>query len=188
MPDEMLDILDNNDNVTGQTMRSIVHARGLWHRGVHIFLFTGEGKLLIQMRSKERAQYPSVWDCSVSEHIKAGESYREAAVRGLKEELGMEGIGLQPLVRFRMNYGSNDNEISTLFKGLVDPAQVCFDSVEIERVEYLLLDEMAELIRREEAAFSYWLVQLVRWHTSGSSDMQVLQTYQTPLLPKKSSL
>jgi len=42
MPDEMFDIIDEEDNVIDQEMRSVVHKRGLWHRGVHVFLFTTE--------------------------------------------------------------------------------------------------------------------------------------------------
>jgi isopentenyldiphosphate isomerase len=174
--DELFDIVNENDVVTHQALRSVAHARGLWHRGVHIFLFTREGKMLIQLRSKERAQYPSEWDCSVSEHVKAGESYHEAARRGLKEELGMEGIRLQPLVRFRMNYGPNDNEISTLFKGLVDPAGVRFDPVEIERVDYYSLSELQVLMQAGKTPFSKWFVQLLDWLYGLPSEMKIIET------------
>ena len=63
--DELLDIVDDNDDVIGQELRSIIHQRGLQHRGVHVFLFTGDGKLLVQKRSKDRAASPSAWDCSI---------------------------------------------------------------------------------------------------------------------------
>ena len=176
MPDELLDIVTEEDIVTHRAMRSVAHAQGLWHRGVHVFLLTRDGELLIQLRSKVRAQYPSVWDGSVSEHVKAGESYREAARRGLLEELGVEGIDVQPLVKFRMNYGPNDNEISTLFKGAVDPDRVRFDPGEIAQVDYLSLDKLLELMRRGDVAFSYWFIQLLRWYTIGLSDMVILPT------------
>ena len=83
MPDEMLDIVDAKDKVIGAELRSLVHARGLWHRGVHVFLFDGRGRLLVQKRSANRRQYASLLDCSVSEHVKAGEDYPTAAARGL---------------------------------------------------------------------------------------------------------
>src|SRR3990172_2844418 len=129
MPDELFDIVDEQDKVIGQEMRSIVHQRGLWHRGVHVFLFTQDGKLLVQQRSKDRMHAPSALDCSVSEHLKAGEEYYSAALRGLQEELGVKGIEIQPLVKFKMNYGPNDNEISALYQGEVEPALVKFDPV-----------------------------------------------------------
>lgn len=89
MPDELFDVVDEQDHVIGQETRSLVHRRGLWHRGVHVFLFTRAHKLLVQQRSKDRLQAPLAWDCSVSEHVKAGEDYYSAAMRGLKEEMGV---------------------------------------------------------------------------------------------------
>ena len=144
--DELLDIVNDKDIVIGHEMRSITHQLGLQHRGVHVFLFAPDGKMLVQKRSMDRAQSPSMLDCSVSEHIKAGESYYDAAVRGMKEEMGLEEIEINPLVKFRMNYGINDNEISTLYKGVVDPNKVKFDPIEIEEVFPFSLDELIEMI------------------------------------------
>jgi isopentenyldiphosphate isomerase len=51
MADELLDIVNDNDIVTGHEMRSTVHQLGLQHRGAHVFLFTRDGKMLLQKRS-----------------------------------------------------------------------------------------------------------------------------------------
>src|SRR5689334_18473687 len=107
--DELLDIVNDEDIVIDQKMRSTVHELGLQHRGVHVLLFTRDGKLLVQKRSADRAACPSSLDCSVSEHVKAGESYVDAALRGMKEEMGLEEIDIHPLAKIKMNYGPNDN-------------------------------------------------------------------------------
>lgn len=163
MPDELFDLVDEQDRVTGQEARSVVHQRGLWHRGVHILLFTRDGKLLVQQRSRDRVHAPLALDCSVSEHVKAGEDYYDAALRGLREEMGVEGIELQTLLKFRMNYGPNDNEISTLYRGLVDPAIVRLDPVEVERVGYYSLPELEQLLKNKGLVFSYWFEQILFW-------------------------
>jgi len=175
MPDELFDIIDEEDNVIGQEMRSIVHQRGLWHRGVHVLLFTQEEKLLVQQRSKDRVHAPLALDCSVSEHIKAGEDYYAAALRGLNEEMGVDGIVLERLIKFKMNYGPNDNEISELYKGIVDPAVIQFDPVEIERVDYHSLDELQEMLENENHNFSYWFEQILRWYFGKTSALHVLK-------------
>jgi isopentenyldiphosphate isomerase len=177
MPDELLDVIDDSDQVTTQVTRSDVHKQGLPHRGVHVFLFTPEGELLIQKRSADRSQYASLWDCSVSEHVKAGESYQGAAKRGLREELGLIGVNLQPLVRFRLVYGLNDHETSVLFKGNVDPAMVRFDTEEIEQVACFPLDQLVEQMESGEMPFCGWFVQLMHWYTRGSSEIQVLESW-----------
>jgi isopentenyldiphosphate isomerase len=177
--DELLDIVNDEDVVTGQVMRSKVHELGLQHRGVHVFLFTPDGRLLIQKRSKDRAAFPSAWDCSVSEHIKAGESYDDAAIRGMKEELGIGKIEVQPVVKFKMNYGPNDNEISMVYRGEVDPAMVRFDPVEIEKVDCPGLDELQNLIENSGEVVCGWFVQMIRWSQGKDSELQVLRVYSS---------
>jgi isopentenyldiphosphate isomerase len=164
MTDELLDIVNNDDIVTGQELRSIVHRLGLQHRGVHVFLFTKEGKMLVQKRSADRVAFPSALDCSVSEHVKAGESYLDAAMRGMKEEMGVNGIEVKPLIKFRMNYGVNDNEISTLYEGVVDFNKVKFDPVEIEEVNYYSLNELQKMIKDGNIKFCGWFVELINWY------------------------
>jgi len=169
--DELLDIVNDEDIVTGQEMRSTIHQLGSQHRGVHVFLFTSDGKMLVQKRSADRTAFPSTLDCSVSEHVKAGESYLDAAVRGMKEEMGVEGIKIKPLVKFRMNYGVNDNEISTLYEGVVDPAKVKFDPIEIEEIDYFSVDELQKTIEEDNIKVCGWFVELLNWHLGKPTKM-----------------
>ena len=175
MPDELLDVVNDQDVVTAQVLRSLVHEQGLQHRGVHVFLFTREGKLLVQQRSRNKDSHPLAWDCSVSEHVKAGESYDQAAERGLLEELGLREIEIQPLVKFKMLYGQNDYEISRLYHGSVDPAFVRFDPAEIEQAAYYRITDLLEMIPADENKFSYWFIQLLAWYAGHSSDMEIMQ-------------
>ena len=173
--DELLDIVDDKDNITGQEMRSTVHQLGLQHRGAHVFLFTQDGKMLVQKRSADRAASPSMLDCSVSEHVKAGESYFDAAMRGMKEEMGVTGIEINPLVTFRMNYGLNDNEISRLFEGIVDPNKVEFDPVEIEEIGYFSIDEITVMIKEGKVKFCGWFIEILNWYIGSPSKLSVLK-------------
>jgi isopentenyldiphosphate isomerase len=177
MPDELFDIVDENNVVIGQEWRSVVHQRGLWHRGVHVFLFTRDGKLLVQQRSPDRDTFPSALDCSVSEHLKAGENYLHAAVRGLQEELGVAGIELRLLVEFGMNYGPNDNEFCQLYQGIVEPAQVQFDPNEVASVEYYTLPELLTRLNDRRDTFSHWFAQLLRWYLGEVSELCVSRAY-----------
>ncbi|RJP53271.1 MAG: NUDIX domain-containing protein [Anaerolineaceae bacterium] len=175
MADELLDIVNDEDMVTHQELRSTVHKLGLQHRGAHVFLFTKDGKMLVQKRSADRASSPSMLDCSVSEHVKAGEGYREAALRGLKEEMGVEGIEIKPLKKFRMNYGVNDNEISELYEGLVDPDLVKFDPIEIESVHYYDVAELQKMMQDNNKIFCGWFVELLNLYLNGKGKMQVME-------------
>jgi len=174
MTEELLDIVDTEDIVIDQKPRSLVHELGLWHRGAHVFLFTEDGKLLVQKRSADRSLSPSKLDCSVSEHVKANESYHAAAIRGMKEELGLEEIQIKRLSKFRMNYGPNDNEISELYEGQVDPSLVIHDPVEIESIHYYGIDELTIMIKNEKGGFCEWFIELLDLYQNGAGKMQIM--------------
>jgi isopentenyl-diphosphate Delta-isomerase len=186
MPEELLDVVDDADLVIGQEFRAAVHLRGLQHRGVHIFLVTAENKLVVQQRGRRRDTSPLALDCSVSEHVKAGESYREAARRGLAEELGLREANIHAMIKFKMDYGPNDKEICQLYEGRVDSAQVRFDPFEVERIASYSLGEMEELISAGQVAFSGWFIQLLQWYLGRPSNLQVLKNYSKKrlLLPE----
>jgi isopentenyldiphosphate isomerase len=177
MTDELLDIVDDNDRVLGQETRVVVHQRGLQHRGVHVFLVTPQGKLLVQQRSRQRETYPLALDCSVSEHVKAGEEYPAAATRGLAEELGLRQTGIHPLLKFKMDYGPNDREICQLYEGFVEPTLVIFDPLEVNRIDCHTLQELDALIGIGKVPFSSWFVQLICWYLGRPSELQVLKIY-----------
>jgi isopentenyldiphosphate isomerase len=177
MPDELLDVVDDADVVTTQALRSTVHERGLQHRGVHVLLFTSEGKLLIQKRSANRRQYASLLDCSVSEHVKAGESYQEAAQRGLLEELGVNNTTVQPLVKFKMNYGQNDNEISVVYEGCTSPPEILSDPDEIDSVQWLSMDELKVRMEKQKEEYSGWFLEIMNWYWGKPSALTILQSW-----------
>ena len=53
-----------------------------------MFLVNKHGAVLLQKRSLWKDRQPGKWDSSAAGPLDAGESYEEAAVRELKEELG----------------------------------------------------------------------------------------------------
>jgi len=177
MPDEMLDVVDERDRVIGQAPRPEVHARGLWHRGVHVFLVAPDGKLIVQRRSRGRKLMPLGLDGSVAEHVQSGEDYARAARRGLAEELGLHGVRFHALVKYRMVYGPNDNEISTLFEGRADPQRIALDPGEVDSIDRFGLDELEALQAGGRELFCPWFVELLRWYRGQSSALQVLHTY-----------
>lgn len=87
--DEVFDVVDENDVVTGQAMRAQVHRDKLWHRAVHALVFNSAGQVFLQKRSMAKDMAPGCWDSSCSGHVDTGEGYDEAVVRELGEEIGV---------------------------------------------------------------------------------------------------
>ncbi len=96
-PLELFDIVDEHDTVIGQATRKHVHAEGLRHRAVHILVWNSEGNLFLQKRSMRKDQMPGVWTTSASGHVDSGETYDIAAVREVREELGIDLDGIHEL-------------------------------------------------------------------------------------------
>jgi isopentenyldiphosphate isomerase len=144
---------------------------------VHVFLVNPQGKLLVQQRSRQRKLFPLAMDCSVSEHVKAGENYRQAARRGISEELGIQPGRLNALVKFSMIYGVNDLETSILYEGMLGSPQMKFDPQEVEQIAFFNLAELEEMINSKEYLFSRWFVQLISWYLRKPSELNIIRTY-----------
>jgi isopentenyl-diphosphate delta-isomerase type 1 len=89
MSEEWFDVVNDRDEVVSRALRREVHARGLWHRAIHVLVFNAAGQLFLQKRSMAKDMSPGLWDSSCSGHLDAGEGYDAAAVRELAEEIGI---------------------------------------------------------------------------------------------------
>ncbi len=87
--DELFDVVDERDRVTGQAARRVVHANGWRHRAVHVLVFDRGGRVFLHQRSMTKDLFPGAWDSSCAGHVGAGEDYDTSAVRELEEELGI---------------------------------------------------------------------------------------------------
>ncbi|MGE0623594.1 MAG: NUDIX domain-containing protein [Pseudomonadales bacterium] len=145
----------------GLMPRSVVHARGLWHRSVHVFLFDADGRLYLQRRAADKDVCPGLWDQSAAEHLQPGESYADGAQRGLAEELGVTGVGLEHLgspfaARLDLpELGIHDYELQQSYRGewlgALRP-----DPSEVAEVRAESLDSLARWLRESPADFTPW--------------------------------
>lgn len=88
--DELVDILDSQGNPTGKTaLKSEAHRNAWFHSTVHVWLYTADGRVLIQQRAKKKETHPLLWDVSVAGHIGAGEEIKRSAIREVEEEIGL---------------------------------------------------------------------------------------------------
>jgi len=89
MTEEVFDIVNERDEVIDRKPRREVHARGLWHRAVHVLVFNARGEIFLQKRSMKKDTAAGLWDSSSSGHVDSGEDYDACAVRELREEIGL---------------------------------------------------------------------------------------------------
>lgn len=88
---DSFDVLTGEGRRTGMRLPNTdVHARGLWHSSSHIWIYDGQGRVLMQRRSHMSWNFPGCWDISSAGHLSGGETALRAARRELQEELGVE--------------------------------------------------------------------------------------------------
>ncbi|TWO31910.1 NUDIX domain-containing protein [Seonamhaeicola sediminis] len=91
--DELIDVVDTNGNLTGQSeLKSVIHQKGLYHNTAHIWFYTKNGQVLLSQRSAEKTICPLMWDVSVAGHIDSGETIEQAAIRETLEEISLSII------------------------------------------------------------------------------------------------
>ncbi|MGW6912344.1 NUDIX hydrolase [Kitasatospora sp. NPDC054939] len=98
--EELLDVVDEHDRVTGTAPRGEVYRLGLTHRCVFVLVRDPEGRIFVHRRTDTKLFAPGAYDMFVGGVVGAGEGYREAAVREAEEELGVTGVRPRPLFKF----------------------------------------------------------------------------------------
>lgn len=93
-PEELLDLVDDNDTPIGTIHREDIPklmdgTKTGMVRAANVFIVNDAGKFWIPKRGPHKKIAPNGLDFSAGEHVMAGESYEQAAVRGMQEELGM---------------------------------------------------------------------------------------------------
>jgi isopentenyldiphosphate isomerase len=86
---ELLFSVDENNNPIEPQPRDISHAAGIWHRTSHVWVINNQGNILCQQRSLLKDSNPGLWEPFFGGHLAPKQSYQEAALNELEEELGI---------------------------------------------------------------------------------------------------
>ncbi len=102
--EELFDVVDTDDQVIDCQPRSVVHARNLLHRSVHVLACDADDRVFLQLRGLDRDCDPNLWDSSVGGHLQSGEDYDQAVMRETQEELGVN-LATVPQRLFKLSAG-----------------------------------------------------------------------------------
>jgi len=139
-PDEVFDLVDEQDRVIGQVRRGDAHRNpALLHRSVQTLVFDSRGRVLLQLRSKWKDLFPGYYCASASGHVITGDTYQATAERELEEELGVSApltfLG-KALVR-----SAFETEMTALFTTRSD-GPFTFHPVETDGGAFFIWDEL----------------------------------------------
>jgi len=155
MENESIDIITKGGLPTGKSaLKSEIHAKGYYHNTAHIWLYTKQGYILLAQRAASKTICPLLWDVSVAGHIDAGESIEHAAIREVKEEIGLtisenelNKVSVSECFQTYPN-GIIDNEFHHTFISELkrDPNDLKFDKNEVEAIKLVTLETFQHFI------------------------------------------
>jgi len=136
---EFLDVVNDKDEVIDKASRNEIYEKSLKHRIVHVLLFNNEGRLALQLRSQNTSFCLGHWSTSAGGHVRSGETYEEAAIREMKEEIGIEA-SIKPLCKLKYK-----NKLLKIFKAKYEG--VCKFNEEVDNVIFFSLSQIKEMVK-----------------------------------------
>jgi isopentenyldiphosphate isomerase len=153
---EYFEIVDLQGNPTGKVQeREIIHARGLWHQTVHVWVYRPGGDILLQKRSLCKDSHPGLWDVSAAGHVAVGETALQGALRESREELGLviPPDRLHFMEKTRRTLVSRegtfiDNEFTSvyIFRFTGEEGDLTPDPQEVETIGFFSCDRLRSLL------------------------------------------
>lgn len=87
---EYWDLLDEQRRPLGRTqLRGCAMDKNTYHVVVHIWTLSGDGRVLVTLRSPDKDTYPNCWE-NTGGSVLAGETSLQGALREVREETGLK--------------------------------------------------------------------------------------------------
>ncbi|RYY40245.1 MAG: isopentenyl-diphosphate Delta-isomerase [Chitinophagaceae bacterium] len=151
-------LVNERDEPQGTMGKLEAHQRGLLHRALSVFLFDGEGRMLLQRRALDKYHGGGLWSNAVCSHPLPEEAVDAAAVRRLREELGIEA-DIQPVFSFtyraNVENGLVEHEFDHVFAGRYEGA-FQLNSEEVAAVRFVSMPELEQELRDHPEHFTQW--------------------------------
>ncbi len=130
---EILDIINLDDQVIGQATRGEIYEKKLMFRVAHVMVRNSKWDFLLQRRAAHISA-PLQWTATAWGHVHSSETYREAAIRELAEEVWIQTIDLREIWKF-FHDGNGLPKFIYLFEVTYDEEPI-FDPAEVDSVQF----------------------------------------------------
>jgi isopentenyl-diphosphate delta-isomerase len=175
---EELILVDADDRELGFMSKARCHdGDGVLHRAFSVFLFSEDGRLLLQQRSRSKRLWGGYWSNTCCSHPRRGETMNIATGRRLQDELGISA-DLEFVYKFsyqaRFDESGSENELCYVYLGTVTtPAHP--NEHEIEAIRYVSAAELQQELDTAAEQFSPWF--RIEWETLLADHRELLEKY-----------
>lgn len=152
-------LVNENDGEIGFMQKLEVHQKGLLHRAFSVFIFNSNGELLLQQRAQGKYHSEGLWSNTCCSHPLPDEQTHDAAVRRLKEEMGIS-TQLNFLYSFiynaKLGNGLTEHELDHTFWGISDELPV-INTSEVSNYKYISVTDLKKEMKENPASYTEWL-------------------------------
>ena len=140
-----------------------VHKKGLRHKAISVFLFSGK-ELLIQQRALSKYHTPGLWANTCCTHPYWQEAPEACAKRRLYQELGINVSELvyKDKIEYKAEVGNDliEHEIVDIFVCYFDKKSsvtININPEEVMRTKWIKIDNLISEIRKNPDQFTPWI-------------------------------
>lgn len=90
MVKDLVVLVDKNDRQVGVMEKMEAHKKALLHRAVSVFIINDKHEWILQRRASEKYHSSGLWTNTCCTHPFPNETNKDAAIRRLNEEMGMQ--------------------------------------------------------------------------------------------------
>ena len=151
-------LVNEQDEAIGTMPKMEAHEKGVLHRAFSVFIFDGEGRMLLQQRATTKYHGAHLWTNACCSHPYPGEVTAAAAQRRLQEELGFV-VPLQPIFSFtykaEVENGLTEHEFDHVFAGHYEK-DIYFNKAEVAAVRYQSMNDIKAELAAAPQLFTTW--------------------------------
>lgn len=164
---ELVQVVNEEGRTVGSLAKMEAHrGEGVLHRALSVMIVSADREILLQQRAHEKHHWAGYWSNTVCSHPRPEEPVGKAALRRLREELGIEGLVLREVGTTTYQYfdsssGLSEREWDHVFVaecGEKTPA-MRIDPQEVADTKWVTLGEARELQRA--GLCTPWMVDVI---------------------------
>lgn len=156
-------LVDERDNPIGTMEKLEAHKRGILHRAFSILLFNSQGELLLQKRARSKYHSGGLWTNTCCSHPRPHESMENAAIRKLKQEMGIE---VNPVFAYKfiyktlLDHGLIEYEYDHVLIGTFNGTPAV-NAEEVEDWKFADIKSVRDDIATNPENYTYWFRMII---------------------------
>lgn len=149
---EHLYIVDENDEILGTKPRHEVTSSDRC-RIVLLWVMNDRGEILLVRRAHSKKTFPGLWSYAVTGAVSHPETYDEAIIREMEEELGIKGFEPVPSIKMKRDFNEGKCIGQSYTLTIPHDYKIVPDQEEVAEVKWVDKKTLHKILESEKDTF-----------------------------------